>query len=155
MVSSTNLDKNINGVHLMIHSKIIGIGVIAGLCSMAALAEPAVQPGETLESLSKVKVTTTVNGQPGSISDLVKSGQVQPVSVAPTGAAPTGAPIPADVPPAPPADVPPAPPAGAEMAAPAPQDPNTPPPPANPNQSADPMAKDGALPADAPMPQAQ
>jgi hypothetical protein len=155
MVSSTNLDKNINGVHLMIHSKIIGIGVIAGLCSMAALAEPAVQPGETLESLSKVKVTTTVNGQPGSISDLVKSGQVQPVSAAPTGAAPTGAPIPADVPPAPPADVPPAPPAGAEMAAPAPQDPNTPPPPANPNQSADPMAKDGALPADAPMPQAQ
>gem|GEM_PF-229926 len=92
----------------MIHSKIIGIGVIAGLCSMAALAEPAVQPGETLESLSKVKVTTTVNGQPGSISDLVKSGQVQPVSAAPTGAAPTGAPIPADVPPAPPADVPPA-----------------------------------------------
>jgi len=155
MVSSTNLDKNINGVHLMIHSKIIGIGVIAGLCSMAALAEPAVQPGETLESLSKVKVTTTVNGQPGSISDLVKSGQVQPVSAAPTGAAPTGAPIPADVPPAPPADAPPAPPAGAEMAAPAPQDPNTPPPPANPNQSADPMAKDGALPADAPMPQAQ
>ena len=139
----------------MINSKIIGIGVIAGLCSMAALAEPAVQPGETLESLSKVKVTTTVNGQPGSISDLVKSGQVQPVSVAPTGAAPTGAPIPADVPPAPPADVPPAPTAGAEMAAPAPQDPNTPPPPANPNQSADPMAKDGALPADAPMPQAQ
>ncbi|WP_284087451.1 hypothetical protein [Acinetobacter nosocomialis] len=139
----------------MIHSKIIGIGVIAGLCSMAALAEPAVQPGETLESLSKVKVTTTVNGQPGSISDLVKSGQVQPVSAAPTGAAPTGAPIPADVPPAPPADVPPAPPAGAEMAAPAPQDPNTAPPPANPNQSADPMAKDGALPTDAPMPQAQ
>lgn len=77
MVSSTNLDKNIIGVHLMIHSKIIGIGVITGLCSMAALAEPAVQPGDTLESLSKVKVTTTVNGQPGSISDLVNSGQVQ------------------------------------------------------------------------------
>ncbi|MDK6142502.1 hypothetical protein [Acinetobacter baumannii] len=131
----------------MIHSKIIGIGVITGLCSMAALAEPAVQPGDTLESLSKVKVTTTVNGQPGSISDLVNSGQVQQVSAAPTSAAPTGAPIPANVPPAPPA--------GGEMAAPAPQDPNTPPPAANPNQSADPMAKDGALPADAPMPQAQ
>ncbi|CAM3377189.1 hypothetical protein [Acinetobacter baumannii] len=127
----------------MIHSKIIGIGVITGLCSMAALAEPAVQPGDTLESLSKVKVTTTVNGQPGSISDLVNSGQVQQVSAAPTSAAPTGAPIPADVPPAP------------NQAAPAPQDPNTPPPAANPNQSADPMAKDGALPADAPMPQAQ
>ncbi|MFV5470509.1 hypothetical protein VXP92_01210 [Acinetobacter baumannii] len=121
----------------MIHSKIIGIGVITGLCSMAALAEPAVQPGDTLESLSKVKVTTTVNGQPGSISDLVNSGQVQQVSAAPTSAAPTGAPIPADVPPAPPA--------GGEMAPPA----------ANPNQSADPMVKDGALPADAPMPQAQ
>jgi len=48
----------------MIHSKIIGIGVITGLCSMAAMAEPAVQPGDTLESLSKVKVTTTVNGHP-------------------------------------------------------------------------------------------
>ena len=71
----------------MIHSKIIGIGVITGLCSMAALAEPAVQPGDTLESLSKVKVTTTVNGQPGSISDLVNSGQVQQVSAAPTSAA--------------------------------------------------------------------
>lgn len=135
----------------MIHSKIIGIGVITGLCSMAALAEPAVQPGDTLESLSKVKVTTTVNGQPGSISDLVNSGQVQQVSAAPTSAAPTGAPIPADVPPAPPAGgemappaaptdaVPPAP----NQAAPAPQDPNTPPPAANPNQSADPMVKMG------------
>ncbi|MFI7824666.1 hypothetical protein ACFMJK_15330, partial [Acinetobacter baumannii] len=47
--------------------------------------------------------------------------------------------------------VPPAP----NQAAPAPQDPNTPPPTANPNQSADPMAKNGALPADAPMTQAQ
>lgn len=132
----------------MIHSKIIGIGVITGLCSMAALAEPAVQPGDTLESLSKVKVTTTVNGQPGSISDLVNSGQVQQVSAAPTNAAPTGAPIPADVPPAAPTDaVPPAP----NQAPPAPQDPNTPPPPADPTQSADPMAKDGGLPADAPM----
>ena len=139
----------------MIHSKIIGIGVITGLCSMAALAEPAVQPGDTLESLSKVKVTTTVNGQPGSINDLVNSGQVQQVSAAPTNAAPTGAPFPADVPPAPPAAptdaVPPAP----NQAPPAPQDPNTPPPPADPSQSADPMAKDGALPADAPMQQAQ
>ncbi|WP_224973100.1 hypothetical protein [Acinetobacter oleivorans] len=132
----------------MIHSKIIGIGVITGLCSMAALAEPAVQPGDTLESLSKVKVTTTVNGQPGSISDLVNSGQVQQVSAAPTNAAPTGAPIPADVPPAPPA--------GGELAPPAAPTDAVPPapnqaPPADPTQSADPMAKDGGLPADAPM----
>ncbi|MDR6796887.1 hypothetical protein [Acinetobacter calcoaceticus] len=140
----------------MIHSKIIGIGVITGLCSMAALAEPAVQPGDTLESLSKVKVTTTVNGQPGSISDLVNSGQVQQVSAAPTNAAPTGAPIPADVPPAggemaPPAAptdaIPPAP----DQASPAPQDLNAAPPAADSTQSADPMAKDGALPADAPV----
>lgn len=133
----------------MIHSKIIGIGVITGLCSMAALAEPAVQPGDTLESLSKVKVTTTVNGQPGSISDLVNSGQVQQVSAAPTNAAPTGAPIPADVPPAPPAggEMAPAP----DQASPAPQDPNAAPSAADSTQSADPMAKDGALPADAPV----
>lgn len=141
----------------MIHSKIIGIGVITGLCSMAALAEPAVQPGDTLESLSKVKVTTTVNGQPGSISDLVNSGQVQQVSAAPTNAAPTGAPIPADVPPAPPAGgemAPPAAPMDApapNQASPAPQDQNMTPPPADPTQSADPMAKDGPLPADAPI----
>lgn len=142
----------------MIHSKIIGIGVITGLCSMAALAEPAVQPGDTLESLSKVKVTTTVNGQPGSISDLVNSGQVQQVSAAPTNAAPTGAPIPADVPPAPPSGgemAPPAPidavPPAQDQASPAPQDPNAAPPAADSTQSADPMAKDGALPADAPV----
>lgn len=141
----------------MIHSKIIGIGVITGLCSMAALAEPAVQPGDTLESLSKVKVTTTVNGQPGSISDLVNSGQVQQVSTAPTNAAPTGAPIPADVPPAPPAGgemAPPTAPMDApapNQASPAPQDQNMTPPPADPTQSADPMAKDGPLPADAPI----
>ncbi|WP_457970020.1 hypothetical protein [Acinetobacter calcoaceticus] len=134
----------------MIHSKIIGISVITGLCSMAALAEPAVQPGDTLESLSKVKVTTTVNGQHGSISDLVNSGQVQQVSAAPTNAAPTGAPIPADVPPAPPAPIDAVPPAQ-DQASPAPQDPNAAPPAADPTQSADPMAKDGALPADAPM----
>lgn len=135
----------------MIHSKIIGIGVITGLCSMAALAEPAVQPGDTLESLSKVKVTTTVNGQPGSISDLVNSGQVQQVSAAPTNAAPTGAPIPADVPPAPPAAPTDAIPPAQDQASPAPQDPNAAPSTADSTQSADPMAKDGALPADAPV----
>ena len=132
----------------MIYSKMIGIGMIAGLCSMAALAEPAIQPGDTLESLSKVKVTTTVNGQPGSINDLINSGQVQAVS-APT--APADAPVPpqAPAPDAPPQDMtpPPAPP----MDGAAPQDPNTPPPPAPeaPNQSADPMAHDGHAPAPA------
>ena len=57
----------------MIHSKSMGIGVITGLCSMAALAEPAVQPGDTLESLSKVKVTTTP-GKDGHPFDLYSFG---------------------------------------------------------------------------------
>lgn len=48
-----------------------------GLASVSALAEPAVQAGETLESLSKVKINTTVNGQPGSLNELVSSGQVK------------------------------------------------------------------------------
>lgn len=59
------------------------LGLIAGLSfatATAVFAEPAVQAGETLESLSKAKVMTTVNGQPGSLQDLVSSGQVQIIS---------------------------------------------------------------------------
>lgn len=41
------------------------------LLSGAAFAEPAVQAGETVESLSKAKISTTVNGQPGSINDVL------------------------------------------------------------------------------------
>lgn len=59
------------------HSKILGLGLISGLMSAAAFAEPPIQPGDTLESLSKVKVVTTVNGQPGSIEELVASGQIK------------------------------------------------------------------------------
>ncbi|WP_338561163.1 hypothetical protein [Acinetobacter sp. KS-LM10] len=57
------------------------IGLLAGLSvvSMATFAEPPVQAGETLESLSKVKVSTTVNGQPGSLNELISSGQIKPV----------------------------------------------------------------------------
>lgn len=57
------------------------MGLFAGLSviSMATFAEPAVQAGETLESLSKVKVSTTVNGQPGSLNELIASGQIKPV----------------------------------------------------------------------------
>ena len=58
-------------------AKIIGLGLIAGLMSAAVMAEPPIQPGDTLESLSKVKINTTVNGQPGSIQELVASGQVR------------------------------------------------------------------------------
>lgn len=58
-------------------AKIIGLGLISGLMSAAAIAEPPIQPGDTLQSLSQVKITTTVNGQQGSIQELVASGQVR------------------------------------------------------------------------------
>lgn len=76
------------------HSKILGLGLISGLMSAAAFAEPSIQPGDTLESLSKVKIVTTINGQPGSIQDLVSSGQVQLVEGAnPENAASTEQPL--------------------------------------------------------------
>ena len=65
------------------YSKLLGLGLVAGLASASVFAEPAVQPGETLESLSKAKITTTVNGQPGSLNELISSGKIQPVAAAP------------------------------------------------------------------------
>ncbi|RGD92563.1 hypothetical protein [Acinetobacter sp. SWAC57] len=60
------------------HSKILmSIGLIGTLVSASAFAEPPIQPGDTLESLSQAKITTTVNGQPGSIQELVNSGQIK------------------------------------------------------------------------------
>jgi len=58
-------------------SKLIGLSLVTGLMSVAAFAEPPIQSGDSLESLSKVVMTTTVNGQAGSIQDLVSSGQIQ------------------------------------------------------------------------------
>lgn len=43
-------------------------------------AEPAVQPGQTLEQLSQTQVSTTVNGQPGSLKDLLQNGKYKLVS---------------------------------------------------------------------------
>lgn len=60
------------------HSKILmSIGLIGTVVSASAFAEPPIQPGDTLESLSQAKITTTVNGQPGSIQELVNSGQIK------------------------------------------------------------------------------
>ncbi|MEX7543771.1 MFS transporter, partial [Acinetobacter baumannii] len=42
------------------HSKVIGLFAIMGIISSVAFAEPAIQPGETLESLSKARITTNV-----------------------------------------------------------------------------------------------
>ncbi|WON79627.1 hypothetical protein OK024_12285 [Acinetobacter sp. UGAL515B_02] len=70
------------------------VALITGTLSMTAFAEAPVQAGETLESLSQVKVSTTVNGQPGSIADLVNSGKVQ-VIVGAQPSAPAMQPAPA------------------------------------------------------------
>ncbi|MDR2250404.1 hypothetical protein [Acinetobacter sp.] len=45
------------------HSKIIGLIAVMGIMSSMAFAEPAIQPGDTLESLSKARITTNVNTQ--------------------------------------------------------------------------------------------
>ncbi|MGE8562109.1 MAG: hypothetical protein ACN6NJ_14385 [Acinetobacter sp.] len=73
------------------HSKLLGLSLVTGLMSATAFAEPAIQPGDSLESLSKVKVTTTVNGQAGSIQDLVASGQIRIVDASQIAADPAQA----------------------------------------------------------------
>lgn len=45
------------------HSRIIGFTVMMGMMTSVAFAEPAIQPGDTLESLSKARITTNVNTQ--------------------------------------------------------------------------------------------
>lgn len=54
------------------------------LLSMAVYAEPPLQAGDTLESLSKVRIQITVNGQPISTQDPISSDQIQQ----PQGASP-------------------------------------------------------------------
>ncbi|TSH71231.1 hypothetical protein E2K73_11440, partial [Acinetobacter sp. RF15A] len=61
-------------------TQILGVGLFTSVLSAAAFAEPPVQPGETLESLAKAKISTTVNGQQGSLESLVNSGQVRLVN---------------------------------------------------------------------------
>ena len=71
------------------HAKLLGLSLITGLMSATAFAEPTIQPGDSLESLSKVKVSTTVNGQAGSIQDLVASGQIRILDASQALTAPT------------------------------------------------------------------
>ena len=63
--------------HNLISATVLASGLLLGFSSVNAFAEPAVQAGETLESLSQAKISTTINGQPGSIQDLIQSGQVR------------------------------------------------------------------------------
>ncbi len=72
-------------------SKILSLGLFTSVMSVGAFAEPTIQPGETLESLSKAKISTKVNGQEGSLESLVNSGQIRlvdPRTVAPQPAMP-------------------------------------------------------------------
>ena len=71
------------------HAKLLSLSLITGLMSATAFAEPAIQAGDSLESLSKVKVSTTVNGQAGSIQDLVASGQIRILDASQALTAPT------------------------------------------------------------------
>ncbi|WP_227518782.1 hypothetical protein [Acinetobacter sp. ANC 4169] len=73
------------------HFKLLGLSLVTGMMSATAFAEPAIQPGDTLESLSQVKVNTTVNGQAGSIQDLVASGQIRIVDAGQVAAEPNPA----------------------------------------------------------------
>lgn len=50
--------------------------------SISAFAEPPIQAGDTLESLSKVKISTTINGQAGSLQELIANDQIRIVSSA-------------------------------------------------------------------------
>lgn len=45
------------------HSKIIGLIAVMGMMTSVAFAEPAIQSGDTLESLSKARITTNINIQ--------------------------------------------------------------------------------------------
>ncbi|WP_168398303.1 hypothetical protein [Acinetobacter indicus] len=42
------------------HSKQLGMALCLGMLMTSAWAEPALQPGDTLESLSQVRITTTL-----------------------------------------------------------------------------------------------
>lgn len=45
------------------HSRIIGLTAMMGIMSSMAFAEPAIQSGDTLESLAKARITTSVTTQ--------------------------------------------------------------------------------------------
>lgn len=45
--------------------------------NLSTYAEPPLQQGDTVENLSRVHIQTRVNGQAGSIQDLVNAGKIQ------------------------------------------------------------------------------
>ena len=51
--------------------------LVGSSISISVFAEPPIQAGDTLESLSKVKISTTINGQAGSLQELIANGQIR------------------------------------------------------------------------------
>lgn len=86
--------------NLLALSLVSSITLVSGL----AFAESAVQAGETLESLSKVKISTSVNGQPGSIDEVLSKGDLKLLNDGSNSTVPVQPP--ADVEPQPSADQP-------------------------------------------------
>ncbi|WP_273777644.1 hypothetical protein [Acinetobacter sp. GSS19] len=65
------------------YSKTLMLGLIGSLFSLGVWAEPPVQPGDTLESLSKVKITTSTREQaslPSSSSDQAEMVQTSNIA---------------------------------------------------------------------------
>ena len=58
------------------YSKTLMLGLIGSLFSLGAWAEPPVQPGDTLESLSKVKITTSTREQASLPSSSSNQGEM-------------------------------------------------------------------------------
>lgn len=58
------------------YSKTLMLGLIGSLFSLGAWAEPPVQPSDTLESLSKVKITTSTREQTNLPSDSSDQGEM-------------------------------------------------------------------------------
>lgn len=73
------------------HTSLTALVMGLSLASASAFAEPPVQAGETLESLSKAKVVTTVNGQPGTLQEVLANAQMKVISEGATTQAPSDA----------------------------------------------------------------
>ena len=73
----SNSNSNINTNTSTRTKMILGLSAIAtAMFASSAFAEPPIQPSDTLESLSKATVQTTINGQPGSLEQMSIPKQV-------------------------------------------------------------------------------
>ena len=60
------------------HSKKMTLALLfTALTAAHVYAEPAVQSGDSVDSLAGVKIMTTVNGQPGSLAERMAGNKTQ------------------------------------------------------------------------------